>query len=243
MLSSVGRIVFLFALLGLVTPVPSPLWADDDAKSGQSDSAEAGRDEVGDSDEAGHSDEADHDAASHGDGEHGDGHADEGTPVLLQEDVGASVVNLLIFLGVLGILSKFVWPVILDGLKARESKIFGELKDAEKANTEAKTLLAEYQAKLDDASTQVQTMLAEARKDAESSGKRIVEDAKAEAERQRERAVAEIETAKKVALSDLAGQTSDMAINVAKQVVGRELEAGDHADLIRKSLDSLPSNN
>ena len=104
-------------------------------------------------------------------------------------------------------------------------------------------MLADYQAKLDDASTQVQTLLADARKDAEASGQRIVDEAKAEAERQRERAITEIETAKKVALSDLAGQTSDMAINVAKQVVGRELKAGDHADLIRKSLDSLPSNN
>ena len=86
-------------------------------------------------------------------------------------------------------------------------------------------------------------MLTSARKDAESAGQRIVEDAKAEADRQRERAVNEIDTAKKVAISELAGQTSDMAIQVAKQVVGRELKADDHADLIRKSLERLPSNN
>jgi F-type H+-transporting ATPase subunit b len=235
MLSNVGRIAFLFALLALVTPAPSPAWADDAAK--KTEQTESGHADAGHSETDGH-DEADHEEAGHGDGHEGDG-----TPVLLQEDIGASVVNLAIFLGVLGILSKFVWPVILDGLKARESKIFGELKAAEQANTEAKTLLADYQTKLDDAATQVQTMLAEARKDAESSGQRIVEESKAEAERQRERAIAEIETAKQVAISDLAGQTSDMAINIAKQVVGRELKAGDHADLIRKSLNSLPSNN
>ena len=86
-------------------------------------------------------------------------------------------------------------------------------------------------------------MLSQARQDAEASGQRIVEEAKEEAVRQRERAVAEIETAKKVALSDLAGQTSDLAIGVAQQVLGRELKAEDHADLIRQSLDRLPSNN
>ena len=86
-------------------------------------------------------------------------------------------------------------------------------------------------------------MLASARKDAEASSQRIVDAAKQEADRQRERALGEIETAKKVALSELAGQTSDMAINVAKQVVGRELKADDHADLIRKALERLPSNN
>ena len=176
--------------------------------------------------------------------ESGEAGADKApTPQLLQLDMGSAVVNLAIFLGVFAILAKFVWPVILGGLQAREDKIHGDLAAAEKANEEAKTLLADYQSQLDGAAEQVQQMLAEARRDAEASGQRIVEEAKAEADRQRERALADIETAKKVALSDLAGQTSDMAISVAKQVVGRELKADDHADLIRKSLDRLPSNN
>jgi len=140
-------------------------------------------------------------------------------------------------------LSKFVWPVILGGLQAREEKIHGELESAAKANAEAKAVLADYQTQISEASTQVQAMLAEARKDSEAAGQRIVEDAKAEAERQRERAIADIETAKKVALAELAGQTSDMAIQVAKAVVGRELNPADHADLIRQSLDRLPSHN
>jgi F-type H+-transporting ATPase subunit b len=166
-----------------------------------------------------------------------------GTPPLLSFDVGSAVCNIAIFLGVFAILSKWVWPVILNGLKAREDKIHQDLEQAEKANFEAKDLLAQYQTKLDDASKQVQSMLADARKDSEAAGQRIVEQAKSEAERQRERAIADIETAKKVALSDLAGQTSDMAIQVAKQIVGRELRAEDHAELIRSSLDRLPSNN
>ena len=187
----------------------------------------------------------DHSHDDHGDDDHGggDSHASEKTGTLLSFDFGSAFCNLVIFLGVLGILSKFVWPVILGGLQAREDKIFGELKEAEEANSGAKKLLAEYQSKLDDASAQVQAMLAEARNDAEASGQRIVDEAKQEAERQRERAIAEIETAKKVALSDLAGQTSDIAIGVAQQVLGRELKAEDHADLIRQSLDRLPSNN
>ncbi len=113
MLSVVGRIAFLFALVAFVAPAPSSAWADDETKKTE---------QSADQD---HGDDADH-----GD-DHG--HADDGTPVLLQEDIGASVVNLAIFLGVLAILSKFVWPVILDGLKARESKIFGELEAAGKS--------------------------------------------------------------------------------------------------------------
>jgi F-type H+-transporting ATPase subunit b len=185
---------------------------------------------------------AEHDDA-HAEGDHA-GHQDPpGTPPLLQFDAGSAIANIAIFLGVFAILGKFVWPVILDGLKARESKIRTDLEAADRANQEAKALLASYQTKLDEAASQVQSMLAEARKDSEASGQRIIDEAKAEAERQRVRAIADIETAKKVAIADLAGQTSDLAMQVARKVVGRELKADDHADLIRQSLDRLPSNN
>ena len=184
-----------------------------------------------------------HDEGAHGEDAEEHGSSSHGMPPLLSFDVGSAVCNIAIFLGVFAILSKFVWPVILNGLKAREDKIHQDLEQAEQANHDAKELLIQYQTKLDDAAKQVQGMLADARKDSEAAGQRIIEQAKTEAERQRERAIADIETAKKVALSDLAGQTSDMAIQVAKQIVGRELKAEDHAELIRSSLDRLPSNN
>lgn len=181
-------------------------------------------------------------AGEHHDGDHHDAdHA--ATPPLLQFDLGSAICNLLIFLGVFGILAKFVWPPILDGLRAREEKIHGDLIRAEKANEDAKTMLAEYQSKLDEAQTEVQAMLASSRKDAEASAARIAEQAKADADRQRERAVADIEAAKKIALADLADQTSSMAIGVASKVVGRELRPEDHAELIRHSLDRMPSQN
>jgi F-type H+-transporting ATPase subunit b len=203
------------------------LWADAADEAKPTDSAAAAADAG-----AGHED------LSHG------GHQDpEGTPPLLQFDAGSAIANILIFIGVLAILSKFVWPVILGGLEARESKIRSDLESADLANQEAKALLAGYQSKLDEASAKVQVMLAEAHKSGEAAGQRIVEDAKAEAERQRVRAIADIETAKKVAIADLAGQTSDLAMLVARKVVGRELKAEDHADLIRQSLDRMPSKN
>ena len=219
-----GRLILLSCLLFALAGVPSSAFAAVETVA------------VVDLDHA----DGDHDSHEHGDGVHAD---EAGVPPLLQFDFGSAICNLAIFLGVLAILSKFVWPVILGGLQAREEKIHGELAAAAQANADAKLLLADYQAQISEASTKVQSMLAEARKDSEASAGRIIDEAKAEAERQRERAIADIETAKKVALSDLAGQTSDMAINVAKAIVGRELNTGDHQDLIRQSLDRLPSNN
>ncbi|MEM6473867.1 MAG: F0F1 ATP synthase subunit B [Planctomycetota bacterium] len=180
---------------------------------------------------------ADHSADDHGAGDH------TTTPPILSFDPGSAAVNLAIFLLTFGVLAKFVWPVILNGLKAREDKIRSDLEDAKAANEKAEARLAEYEQKVSDAASEAQAVLAEARRDAEASATKIVDEAKADAKRQADRALADIETAKKVALSEIAEQTSSLAIGVAKQVVGRELNADDHSELIRKALDQVPSNN
>lgn len=166
-----------------------------------------------------------------------------GTPPLLQFDAGSAIVNIAIFISVLIILSKLVWPVILRGLEMRDLKIRGDLEGAHQANLDAKALLATYESRLADASTQVQKMLADAQKASDGERQRIVADARSESEVHRQRALADIDQAKKVAISELAGQTSDMALAVARKIVSRELKAEDHAELIRQSLDRLPSNN
>jgi len=184
------------------------------------------------------------DDAGHASAEGGHGHVDPpGTPPLLQFDAGSAIVNIAIFIAVLVILSKLVWPVILNGLEMRDSKIRSDLEGAHMANLEAKQLLVNYEAKLAEASSQVQKMLAEAQRASESERQRIVADARSESETHRQRAIADIEQAKKVAISELAGQTSDMAMAVARKIVSRELRADDHAELIRQSLERLPSNN
>jgi len=167
----------------------------------------------------------------------------EDNPGLLSIHPGAAIWNLMIFLSVLAILGIFVWPQILAGLQARDNKIRADLESAESANRDAQLALAGYQRQISEAQDEVRQMLAEARRDAETVGVKIVEEAKADAQRQRERAVADIEAAKNVAIGQLASQTSDLAISLARQVVGRELKTSDHADLIRQALDGLPSRN
>ena len=206
----------------------------------KSDSSEGDHDNT---DEHDAGTETDHAHGEEGDGDHDDHASSEELPPILSFDPGAAIVNLAIFLCVFFVLAKFVWPVILDGLKAREDKIASDLAEAQAANEKAQGILADYEKKVAEASSEAQSILAEARKDAEINAAKIVEEAKADAKRQADRALADIETAKKVALSDIAGQTSTLAIGVAKQVVGRELKADDHADLIRNALDQVPSNN
>ena len=164
-------------------------------------------------------------------------------PPLLSVDLGSAIVNIAIFLGVLFILSKLVWPVIVRGLEARQQKILSDLESAHQANLQAQALLVSYDTKISEASNQVQKMLADAKKSSEAERQRMIAEAKADAETHRQRALADIEQAKKVAISELAGKTSDMALLVARKIVGRELRPDDHAELIRQSLERLPSHN
>ncbi|MEL6109470.1 MAG: F0F1 ATP synthase subunit B [Planctomycetota bacterium] len=230
---------FLAIPIAGVVSLSSPAFAEEKAETEHAE----GDDHDGEhtSSEGGKAHDGDH---AEGDGTHADGHhADHEIPPILSFDPGAAILNILIFLGVFGVLAQFVWPVILGGLEAREQKIASDLEGAQKANADAKALLADYEKKLSEANTEAQSILAEARRDADGNAAKIVEEAKAEAKRQADRALADIETAKKVALSDIAGQTSALAMGVAKQVVGRELKADDHADLIKNALDQVPSNN
>lgn len=219
-------------LLGGLTMAAGRCVAADEATADKHESVEH---------EAAEHSSAEHDAGDHHDEDHDGAHAT--LPPILSFDPGAAVANLAIFLGVFFILAKFVWPVILGGLQAREDKIASDLSSAQTANEKAQSILAEYNQKVAEANSEAQSILAEARKDAEASASKILEDASADAKRQSDRALSDIETAKKVALSEIAEQTSSLAIGVAKQVVGRELNATDHADLIRNALEQVPSSN
>lgn len=141
------------------------------------------------------------------------------------------------------VLGSTAWTPIAQGLEKRERDIADNISRAEKAAAEATSKLAEYEAKLAAAAEESQRIVAEARKDAEAAGQKLIAAAQEEAARSRERAVAEIETAKRVALNELAAQSTDVAMSLAQRVVGREVRAEDHQGMIQEMLDKLPSLN
>ena len=117
------------------------------------------------------------------------------------------------------------------------------ISDAEKASQQASVKLKEYEAKLADAAVQAQELVNQAKRDAELVAERIKTDAQANATRTIERAKSEIETAKQAALSELSTKSTDLAFGLARKMIGRELQSGDHQRLINEALGRLPSDN
>lgn len=201
-------------------------------------------------DQAGADHDAPHAASGKASGEHGHDELDVTHLNMTDEGENAvewraekAIATLLVFGLLLATLTAVAWKPIAKGLEDRERGIASNIANAERASQDAMAKLADYEAKLASANAEAQQILTDARKDAEAAGQRLIATAQEEAARQRERAVAEIESAKRVALSELAEKSTGVAMLLAQRVVGREVNANDHQNLIQDMLGKLPSKN
>ena len=107
---------------------------------------------------------------------------------------------------------------------------------AEKANTDARSLLADYQGKLASADAEIRQMIEKAKREAEQAGQKIVERARGEAEAEKRRAIADIELATAGALEDLASRSATLAVQLAGKIVRAELTPADHSALVDEAV-------
>lgn len=152
---------------------------------------------------------------------------------------GEAFWNLLVFLIVLAILAKFVFPVIRDGLKAREEKLEGDLTAAEQARAEAEASLDEYKSKIAEAQKEAQKVVEEAKKAAEQVASKVKADAESEIIKMRERAESEIASAKDAALNEVYAQTAELSTQIAGRILKREISSADQQALVTESLEAL----
>ncbi|MFM8573547.1 MAG: F0F1 ATP synthase subunit B [Pirellula sp.] len=176
-------------------------------------------------------------------GHHDPTHANASTqmsnPLELRTDF--AIFSLLVFLALLAVLYALAWKPLMQGLDLREKLISSQIEDARVASEQAAAKLKEYEGKLAQAAVQAQEMVVQARKDAEHVAEKIKAEATANAAHMVDRARSEIETAKQAALNDLSQKSTDIAFNLARKVIGRELKTSDHEQLVKDALGRLPS--
>lgn len=129
--------------------------------------------------------------------------------------------------------AKFVWPPLMRAIEARQKTIAEGLAAGERGRQD-----------LDQASKQTAQMLAQARQQAQEivgqadrRAAQIVEEAKAVARTEGQRLVAgakaEIQQEVSRAKEALRAQVATLAVAGAEQILGREVDAKAHADLLR----------
>ena len=139
----------------------------------------------------------------------------------------------------LGLLYKFAFPMILEGLETRERKIRESLEQAERHRAEAERKMQEYDAKLGAASQEAQAVLAQAKDRAQRLLEENEQRLLAESERIKAEATREIEHERRKAVQDIRAQTADMALLVAEEVLGRSLSDADHRRLADEALQAV----
>ena len=189
---------------------------------------------------------ADHDAG-HGDHGHlpeighnppaGVSQKDFESPASFKSDL--AIWSFVIFLGLLGLLTKFAWKPIMDGLDKREQGIADTIAATQAANEDAKRMLASYERRLAEATDEVRGMLEEARRDADTTRQAIVAEARKAADEEQARARREIGLAKDDALAQIADRAGDLAVEVAGKFLREKLGRDDQARLVRDSVASI----
>jgi F-type H+-transporting ATPase subunit b len=144
------------------------------------------------------------------------------------------VVQMVVFGLLVWFTMKFVWPMILGPMEERAKKIATGLAAAEKAELD-----------LTKASERAETAIKEARDraneivdQAQRRANEMVEAAKAQALQEGERLVAtarqQIELATTKAREELRKEVARLAVSSASQLLGREIDAKAHSDLLGK---------
>jgi F-type H+-transporting ATPase subunit b len=147
---------------------------------------------------------------------------------------GTLIVQMIVFLILVGFTMKYVWPPIAKALDDRAAKIAEGLAAADKAKSELTAANKRVEVELGQARNESAQRLA----DAERRAQAIVEEAKARATEEGNKIVAaarvEADQQALKAREALREQVAALAVKGAEQILRKEVNAGVHADLLAR---------
>jgi F-type H+-transporting ATPase subunit b len=146
-------------------------------------------------------------------------------------------VSFFIFIGVL--LYFGVHKKVAGALDARALRISKELDEARRLREEAETLLADYRRKLSDVLTEVDDIIALARRQAEILAVETRQALKEHVERRIKLAEGKIARAETEAVRELRNDVIDVAIAAAQNLIGAKLTPDGAKKLVSESTKAL----
>lgn len=154
-------------------------------------------------------------------------------------DIVPYISALVVFGLAFFILSRTAWPKIMKGLEERESKIKGDIEQAERTRKQAERALQEYEQALAEARNEAAKMLESAKSEQQKIAAELRARTESEVNAMREAAKRDIEAAKKAAITEVYGHMAETATGIASKILQRELSADDQRQLVEESLGQL----
>ena len=144
------------------------------------------------------------------------------------------IIQMIVFLILVGVTMKWIWPPITAALDERAAKVAEGLSAADKARSE----LASANKRIEDELAKARNDAAQRIANAERMALQIVEDAKAKASEEGAKIVAQAQaeaqqesTKAREALRD---QVAALAVKGAEQILRREVSPAVHAELLNR---------
>ncbi len=156
---------------------------------------------------------------------------------------GTVIVELITFLAMLAILSRYVYPEVVKFAEARQRLIAQQLKDAEKARTDAEAHLKEAEAKVNEARRTAQSLIDGANKAAEQVRLEARQKAEEDAKRLGETARKEIEAERLKAIQSVRSEVAGLVVAATEKVIGETLDVAKHKQLIDRAIEEVASGN
>ena len=151
----------------------------------------------------------------------------------------AQICNLFLQLLVFKIFFLDKIKAILDQRREAADK---QITEAENAKAEAMTIKKTYEQNMLQAKAKADDLLQTAQRTANSRSEEIIAQAQQQAAQIKSKAADDIALEKKKAINEAKVEISDLAMAIAGKVVGRELNAGDQAEMIDRFIDELGDN-
>jgi F-type H+-transporting ATPase subunit b len=147
----------------------------------------------------------------------------------------------LSFLVLFAVLAKFGYPAIKNAMDARANRIRDSLDEAERAKSEAQSVLDEYQRQLADAKSEAARIIEEARQAADNLRQDLRRQAESEVNELKQRAQEDIQAQVDRAMTDLRSQVATLAIELAERVVERNLDRDTQLALVESFINQVGS--
>lgn len=156
-------------------------------------------------------------------------------------NLGYLLVQIIAFIVIYVLLTRFIYDPLIAVLKDRRSRIEKGLEDAEKAANARMNAEAEADKILQQARTEAQGLVEEARSRGEEVAKQVEQDARAEADTIRQDARDSAVQERDTQLAGLRSQVAGISIAVAQQLIGEALDEKKQQALVNDFFAKVPA--
>ena len=146
------------------------------------------------------------------------------------------ILNLLLLMV---LFKKYLFKPVMEILEKRQAEIEGHYQEAQQAETDAKAMKADYESKMAGARQEADRVIKTATESANAMSASIVEDARTQADQLKRRAQTEIDLERRRAFDEVKGELSGIALDIASQVIEREVNEKDHEAFINEFIKNV----